>query len=425
MVKFLSQESGDLMQERLQHSLVRYSNLLKLSLKSVLSFRLQNLLTLITMSIGAFTLSATLFIGDGARYSLWKDLEALMGSWMIIQSEPGASKSFPQRFDLATFNQHDLTSLRQNIPDTKYIEPIFSGREYISYKKQRIRVSIDGITAPLTKEDIFRPLQGVEFTESANNGYSWECYITQSLYHKLGSPELNEMYIKVRKSRFLVKAVTPDPPEADELFNKRIIVPYIFTERLLGKRGQYSSLAVGWGDMESAEETLQKVRRVLNDTRGKGTYHLSSSMFKLKKRKQIVKSFVIFGNTQALFCILVASIGILNVMLANVVRKMKEYALRMTLGAAKTDIFFIVLSESIFYALVGSLLGIVLSIWLSPDICQLVSGYLKDTRHLTPFVSAYSILLPLAICSFCGLVAGIIPALRAVRVDILSILRAQ
>lgn len=412
------------MQKQLGRPLVRYSNLLKLSLRNVITLRLQNLLTLITMSVGAFTLSATLFIGDGAMYSLWHDLETLMGSWMLVHPEVGSSTPPSKRAQQQTFSNLELDTLQQTVTTAKYVEPLYAGRLLFEYKGMKKLVSIDGITAPLLDEDIYRPLTGRKFSAHAMDGFSWECYITQSLHMEMGLPELDDLFIRVGSSNYRVAAVTSNPPEADEQFNQRVIVPYRLAEMQYGDQGHYKCLVVGW-DGERAEETLQEVRGSLDQLRGPGTYYLSSSMFKLKKRKDIVKSFVVFGKTQAMFSILVASIGILNVMLANVVHKMREFAIRITLGASRREIFFIVISESVCYAVLGSALGIGLSVWLSPDICSLVGHYLQDTKNLAPYISLQSILIPLVICSACGLIAGITPAFRAIRVDILSILRAE
>lgn len=411
--------------EPLNTSLVIYTNLLKTSLRNVLSLRLQSLLTLITMSVGAFTLSATLFIGDGAMHSLWKDLETLMGNWMIVLPEPVAMATPSRHYYLSSLHYSELDLLRQQVKSARYIEPLYSTRKVLSHKNHRIRISVDGITAPLLSEELYRPMTGTIFSTEAMNGFTWDCYLTQSLYREIGAPLLQDLFVKLDDSRFRVVAVTPDPPEADELFSKRLILPYAFAEMLWGEKGHYGSFAVGWLSMETAETTLAEVRQSLDGARGPGTYHLSSSLFKLRKRKDIVKSFVMFGKTQALFSILIASIGILNVMLASVVHKMREFAIRITLGATQKEIFFLVVSESICYAILGSCIGVLLAVLFSADICRLVGHYLQETKDLLPLISLPSILLPLSICSFCGLVAGITPAFRAIRVDTLSILRAE
>jgi ABC-type antimicrobial peptide transport system permease subunit len=405
-------------------ALIRYGSLLKISAQNVFSLRLQNLLTLITMSVGAFTLSATLFIGDGAMTSLWRELENLMGGWMVVIPDPGGAQN-AKRLDITIFTAQELQELQANVLDVRFIEPIYSGREVFSYKNIRIQVTVDGIGDLMLKEDLFSPLKGEQFSDNALKGFSWECYLTEALYKKMDSPSLDNLYAKIGGSRFLVKGITRDPPDAHGIMRHRLIVPYSYAEQLWEKRGQYKSLVVGWGSLENAETTLTQVIATLDGIRGPGTYMFSSSAFKLRKRKDIIKSFVIFGKTQAFFCILVASISILNVMLANVVQKMKEFAIRMTLGATKTDIFIIVVAKSVFFSLFGSILGVVLSIWFSPDISKLISGYFKNAQNLTPLVSVQSIVIPIAICSTCGLLAGIAPALRAIQVDILSILRSE
>ncbi len=86
-------------------------------------------------------------------------------------------------------------------------------------------------------------------------------------------------------------------------------------------------MLVAWHSSHNMESTIGALRLALNECRAPNAYVLSSFQFALKKRKNIVSNFMLFVIIQATFCILVASVGIVNVMLANVVRRAREFAI--------------------------------------------------------------------------------------------------
>ena len=107
----------------------------------------------------------------------------------------------------------------------------------------------------------------------------------------------------------------------------------------------------------------------------------------LRRGKKIVNNFIAIGATQAFFCILIASIGVLNVMLTNVARRSHEYALRVAMGARKGEVLLLVLGESLFLGLVGAMLGVAAAVLLAPHVSSLFSMQIPEGG---PVCSPYS-----------------------------------
>jgi putative ABC transport system permease protein len=120
---------------------------------------------------------------------------------------------------------------------------------------------------------------------------------------------------------------------------------------------------------------------------------------------------------------MIASIGVLNVMLTNVARRTREFAIRIAMGAQQRDILIIVLAESFVTGIIGALIGLALALGAAPSIGNLMAAGIEEATKLSPDISFKGILLPLLICGLCSLTAGVVPALKVRKMDILSALR--
>ncbi|MBV8886623.1 MAG: FtsX-like permease family protein [Chroococcidiopsidaceae cyanobacterium CP_BM_RX_35] len=114
-------------------------------------------------------------------------------------------------------------------------------------------------------------------------------------------------------------------------------------------------------------------------------------------------------------CLLVGGFGIMNTMLASVTERTYEIGLRKVVGASQRDILQQFLIEAVILALAGGLSGTGLGAVSS----LVISMY-------TPFqagVSTVGVFLAISVSSGIGLIFGVIPAQRAVRLDPIVALR--
>ena len=114
--------------------------------------------------------------------------------------------------------------------------------------------------------------------------------------------------------------------------------------------------------------------------------------------------------------LLVACVNVANLMLARATARQKEFALRAALGASRWRIMRQLMLESLLLAVVGGVLGFVLSIWA---LRLLLTAIPIDL----PFWMNFSIDLrvlgfTLAITLLTGLIFGAVPALQTSRVDL-------
>lgn len=115
--------------------------------------------------------------------------------------------------------------------------------------------------------------------------------------------------------------------------------------------------------------------------------------------------------------LLVGGIGIMNIMLASVMERIKEIGVRRSLGAREGDIVLQFLFEAVIISLIGGILGVGLGVVSA----VLVSKY----SQIPTMVSSWSIALSFGVAATIGLVFGLFPARKAAKQDPIKALRIE
>jgi predicted permease len=141
----------------------------------------------------------------------------------------------------------------------------------------------------------------------------------------------------------------------------------------------------------------------------------------------------LFGHHERMFVFLLAAVGLVlaiacanvaNLFLARTLERQREFAVRSALGAARSAILRQVLAESLVVAGFGGLAGVAISPLLVQPALALLPAASKiprlDQVHLDPGVLLFTFVVTI----FCGLLFGVVPAIRAGRGDLSLALRA-
>jgi putative ABC transport system permease protein len=125
----------------------------------------------------------------------------------------------------------------------------------------------------------------------------------------------------------------------------------------------------------------------------------------------------------------IGGVGLMNIMLVSVTQRTREIGVEKAMGARRFDILVQFLSEGLAITFLGGLLGIVLAYVVSFSVGNLTfysalaqHGEMGDIRLI---ISPVSVLVSIAILALVGLVSGMIPAIRASRLDPIEALRYE
>ncbi|MBD3166314.1 FtsX-like permease family protein [bacterium] len=115
--------------------------------------------------------------------------------------------------------------------------------------------------------------------------------------------------------------------------------------------------------------------------------------------------------------LLVAGIGIMNIMLVTVTERTREIGVRMALGAKRRSVLSQFLLEAVFLTEIGAAVGVMVGIG--------AALLLKSSAGLSIVIPGWTIFLAILFCSLIGLVFGTWPAYKASRLDPIEALRYE
>ncbi|WP_299460956.1 ABC transporter permease [uncultured Microscilla sp.] len=146
-------------------------------------------------------------------------------------------------------------------------------------------------------------------------------------------------------------------------------------------------------------------------------YEVSIPELLLKQQQRTKDIFNIVLGVIAGISLLVGGIGIMNIMLASVLERIKEIGLRLSIGAKKSDIITQFMFESVLISVSGGIIGVILGVSMSYFIAELAK--------IPTIVSFSSIIISFVVSASVGLIFGITPARRAAEQDPITSLRYE
>ncbi len=181
---------------------------------------------------------------------------------------------------------------------------------------------------------------------------------------------------------------------------------------------QLDKIVVQVYDTKELKTTTEIMTRMLmRRHNGVADFKITVPELLLKQEQRAKDIFNIVLGAIASISLIVGGIGIMNIMLASVMERIREIGTRQAIGASRKDIVVQFLSESTLISIVGGLIGVVLGI--------ILSGLITQFADIKTIVKPFSVLVAFGVSAAVGIIFGYLPAKRASEHDPVESLRAS
>lgn len=451
----------------------RLSSNLYVAIDAVISNSLRSILTALGIIFGVGAVIAMLAIGNGAQQEILDQIKLVGVNNIVIQpiieqEEKNLAESDDSEKEKKKFSPgltlRDARTLEDIIPTIQAISPEIILDTYIIKRGIRRSTKLVGVTPTYFNLTNFKIAQGKMFTEDQLAAGSPICIIGRAVSTKFFPTEdpigktikcgnqwlevvgvLEERYISEKSIENLgirnynMDVYTPIQSILIRYENRDLVTGSMLTGSGFGaSRGRFmiiggeaaeeedkvvnyhqiDRLVVQVGETEHLETTAEIISRMLKRRHYKVVdYEITIPEMLLKQQQRTKNIFNIVLGAIAGISLVVGGIGIMNIMLASVLERIKEIGLRLAVGAKKVDIVQQFLLEAVMISITGGLIGIFLGVSLA-----LIISKIAD---IPTIISAFSIIVSFGVAATVGLIFGITPAKKAANQDPITSLRHE
>jgi len=397
--------------------------------------RRRTALTMLGMAWGIATVVMLLAYGDGFGRAC-ANIFANFGTKMMILA-PGRS-SMQSGGDKAgaqvRVTMDDVDLLTTNIPQITHITPSCNKDATVQYDTRSYTIGVNGEYPNTFAIRALTLAQGRFFNAEDQNQHARVAVIGSDTKDKLfsGRNALGE-HIRVDGISFeVVGVLNPKMQAGDDNINRVVYVPFSAMSDL--KDTHY--LDTIWFNYETNdyERIEQSVRYLLAaqhrfnpaDRRALFVFNLMVQVHQLEVVTIGLKVLLAFIGTLTLG---IGGVGLMNIMLVSVTQRTREIGIEKALGARRRYIFFQFLAEALTITFIGGLFGIILAyvVDLTVGRLTLYSAMAKhaEAGDIRLMINPLTLIVAVLILTAVGLISGMVPAIRASRLDPIEALRYE
>jgi len=386
---------------------------LHFSIKTIFSYRLRSALIILAMALGVAAVVVLTALGDGARNYIVNQFSSIGTNLLIVL--PGRAET-SGAFPGAVLGQtpRDLTlkdaELLGRLPQVKRYAPLNVGEAELSAANRLREVTVLGSNANLIPIRHMKLAQGSFL--SHGSGSSAQIVLGAKLAQEF-FPQQQAIGQRVRLggNRFLVTGVLA--PQGESMgFNSDeiVIIPVEQAQSLFNTTSLFRILieAASHNEIEPARQVILEMLKQSHDGEEDVTVITQDAI--LSTFDRILHALTLAVAGIAAISLIVAGILIMNVMLVAVSQRTSEIGLLKAIGARAEDIRLLFFTEALCLSFAGAVTGFLLG-QAGSLILRLIFP------QLPAWAPVWAILASILVALATGILACVIPANRAARLD--------
>lgn len=370
---------------------------------------------MIGIIISVFIISLVIIISDSIKLSFYHQLERIDKRSIIISGARDSGLiNLPFSAPRDTLRNTDIKQISKILPKSSAIHSTLITSGGIQFGKTKVTSQIvaTSVTNPANLE--LHMLNGSWFEDEKDKNL---VILGEGLANQLlGTNQARSQVITIKGQRFTVIGIIRRTNQALSIrgYNTDYSA-YISLDngQRLIRSDNVSQIIVT--KISKIDQTKTKLSQILTHQHAdSGDYSITSGEDISSKMNDLVRILVMSSLGITSLILLISSISLANIMLVGVIERQREIGIRKAVGANTRDIVSQFLAEALIISLRGGLVGLLLA--------YIVASIYLLTHSMMISFSPLAIILGLVVPTVTGLIAGVYPAYKASKQDIISAL---
>jgi putative ABC transport system permease protein len=453
--------------------ILRYFHDIEIAVESIVSNKLKSMLTALGIIFGVAAVIAMLAIGKGAKMEIMEQMKMVGVNNILINpviedksSSTEEGEKQQKKFSRG-LNLLDVEAIKETLPSVKRISPEISFNSIammngVKYTAKLVGVSNDYFylyNLPLVGGAFFNAYQeenGIQVCIIGANirakffskvdplgqyikfngiwlkviGVLQKTNVSLTGFEEKGVNVYNDnIYIPIQtmllryQNRALINTKMVSEASSIQFFGGHDMHRVVVSSSNAGSDAetnynQLDRIVVQVTETEQLQPTTEILSRMLTRRHtGVKDFEITIPELLLKQQQRTKDIFNIVLGAIASISLIVGGIGIMNIMFASVMERIKEIGTRMAIGAKKMDIVVQFLSEAVLISVSGGFIGIFFGV--------IMAKLIEQIAGIMTIVSFFSVFIAFGVSAAVGVIFGYSPAKRASEKDPIESLRYE
>jgi len=390
---------------------MKVSQAFKLAIRSILGSKLRSFLTMLGMIIGVGSVISLVGLMQGVTNYIISTFDDL-GTNMITV---GITNTDTRKVDVDDM----YAFVKENNSLFQGVSPKISTRYTIKNGSTSMTTTVNGVGEDYLRINNLELSSGrfIQYADIKNryNGCVIGSYIVEELFE--GKVSVGDT-LKINGQVYEIVGIQEEESDSEEHSTDDIIyIPYTNAARLSGS-ADISSYVIAAHNADIVEQGEAVLDTYLYDIlKNEDLYNISSMTILLETITTMTSMLSSILGGIAGISLLVAGIGIMNIMLVSVVERTKEIGIRKAIGAKKRDIMSQFVIEAALISCLGGMLGIIFG--------SILTRILGNAFGIEAAPSANTVLMAFGISAAIGIGFGYMPANKAAKLNPIDALRSE
>ena len=401
---------------------------MKVAIKAIANNKFRSFLSMLGIIIGVAAVIVMMAIGQGSKESIRQNISQMGSNIIMIRPGadrgPGGVRQDPSA--MQTLKPEDYEKIKAETKYCTYISPEVTASGQIINGNNNTSTTMYGESTEYLDIKQWEVENGSGFTDEDIKKASKVCIIGKTVANELFPDNQDPVGKMVRFKSIPFRVIGVLKGKGYNSFgmdqDNLCITPYTTVMKRLTAQNYFSTINCSAITEEMTDDAIAELTSILREQHkikpdGEEDFTIRSQQEIMETMSSTMDTVTLILVVAAAFSLLVAGIGIMNIMLVSVTERTKEIGLRMSVGARGLDISNQFLIESIIISITGGVLGILLGTLLSTG-ANVLFG-------LPTSVPMWSIFVSFLVCTVIGVGFGYFPAQKAARMDPIEAIRYE